>query len=339
MKQLKKLSLTLAALLITAVGGAWADEPKVYTTAVDMTSLKLGDILAEGFSLTSTNPNGALFNIAAQRGKNNESISQYGYGIDTKNITEYGANATFTTADGTYYPIDENGNVGNAWVVTQECIQYAGKDLIKIAGVTIEPPLKVAWNADTKTGNFNMSAYDVELTPIYAPEFTATFKAGNANTIQSGEGSKATVTVTEGTDVYTGATLDENGKLTPLYEGQTITLTAATGYKFRKVEVKKKELPKYADVVTICDKNADNKYLISSFFDGTNANITTITKEEAIALAEYLGGGNIRVVYEEYEFYGAKYVRVTNAAGNATGVSLSTTNTSTSPLYYVPAGN
>lgn len=43
-----KLMMTLA-LLLTAVTGAWAAEPTIYTTAVDMTSLKVGDILAEGF--------------------------------------------------------------------------------------------------------------------------------------------------------------------------------------------------------------------------------------------------------------------------------------------------
>ena len=86
----------------------------------------------------------------------------------------------------------------------------------------------------TNQWEFTMPDADVELTPIYAPELTAAFKAGNANTIQGG---KATLAVKEkdGTTAYTGATLDENGKLTPLYEGQTVTLTAATGYKFRSV--------------------------------------------------------------------------------------------------------
>lgn len=89
----------------------------------------------------------------------------------------------------------------------------------------------------TNKWTFTMPAFNVELTPIYAPEFTDTFKAGNSNTIQGG---KATVSVTEsGATTGTQVTLDENGKLTPLYEGQTITMTAAPGYKFRKVEVKK----------------------------------------------------------------------------------------------------
>ena len=89
----------------------------------------------------------------------------------------------------------------------------------------------------TNKWTFTMPAFNVELTPIYAPEFTAAFKAGNDLTIQSG---KATVTVTEsGATTGTQVTLDENGNYKPLYEGQTITMTAAAGYKFRKVEVKK----------------------------------------------------------------------------------------------------
>ena len=98
----------------------------------------------------------------------------------------------------------------------------------------------------TNQWEFTMPDADVELTPIYDPEFTAAFKAGNANTIQSG---KATVTVKEkdGTTAYTGATLDENGNYKPLYEGQTITLTAATGYKFKSVEVKKGAAPSVPD--------------------------------------------------------------------------------------------
>ena len=166
---------------------------------------------------------------------------------------------------------------------------------------------------------------------VLSNKFDITFNAANANTIEAG---KATVKVGDA-----AATVTE-GKLQGVKMGTKVTINAKQGYKFRKVEAKKgAAAPEYADKVTMCEKNGDGKYLISSFFDGTNANITTITKEEAIALAEYLGGGNIRVVYEEYEFYGDRYVRAANAAGNATGISLSTTNKSSSPLYYVPAGN
>jgi len=108
-------------------------------------------------------------------------------------------------------------------------------------GAWAQETVTVNREGETNKWTFTMPAGNVELTPVYEPELTATFKAGNANTIQNGEGSKATVTVTEkdGTTAYTGATLDENGNYKPLYEGQKITLTAATGYKFKSVEVKK----------------------------------------------------------------------------------------------------
>lgn len=82
--------------------------------------------------------------------------------------------------------------------------------------------------------SFTMPAYDVVLTPIYEPEYVATFVAGNANTIEAG---KATLTLTDaGVTTNVGANLVD-GKLSPLYEGQQLTLTAAQGYKFRSVKV------------------------------------------------------------------------------------------------------
>ena len=185
--------------------------------------------------------------------------------------------------------------------------------------------------ADNTFNDSEICAQPLEVI-VLSNKFDITFNAANANTIEAG---KATVKVGDA-----DATVTE-GKLQGVKMGTKVTINAKQGYKFRKVEAKKggAAAPEYADKVTMCEKNGDGKYLISSFFDGTNANITTITKEEAIALAEYLGGGNIRVVYEEYEFYGDRYARATNAAGNATGISLSTTNNSSVPLYYVPAGN
>ena len=82
--------------------------------------------------------------------------------------------------------------------------------------------------------SFTMRAYNVVLTPIYEPEYVAAFVAGNANTIEAG---KATLTLTDaGVTTNVGANLVD-GKLSPLYEGQQLTLTAAQGYKFRSVKV------------------------------------------------------------------------------------------------------
>ena len=94
--------------------------------------------------------------------------------------------------------------------------------------------------------------------------------------------------------------------------------------------------PRYADKVKECEKNESGNWKVSSFYDGTNLNITILSKEEAMALAEYLGGGNIYVVYEPN---GTEYARSVNAAGNVSGFTLSLTNSSRAPLYYVPADN
>ena len=65
-----------------------------------------------------------------------------------------------------------------------------------------------------------------------APTYAVTFKAANANTIEAG---KATVTVGG-----KAATVTE-GKLEGVKMGSEVKIKAATGYKFKKVEVKKKE--------------------------------------------------------------------------------------------------
>jgi hypothetical protein len=140
---------------------------------------------------------------------------------------------------------------------------------------------------------FTMPASNVLLTPIYAPEFTATFVAGNANTIQGG---KATVTVKEkdGTTAYTGATLDENGNYKPLYEGQTITMTAAAGYKFKSVEVKKGGAVENAYLKW----DADQKKLVAT------AMPTTATKVESADAGVNWSAGTY-VVEEEVTINGS----------------------------------
>ena len=208
-----------------------------------------------------------------------------------------------------------------------------------------------AFLADMKPGYYWIKAVPTDETTspyigtVYSSEFTVVekydltvkpandFSKGKIESVTVGSGS---VTIDANTGEATKTGIDPDTE---------VKVKAKRGYVIDKVEVKKGaagpkyadvvticekngDKPKYADVVTICEKNGDNKYLISSFFDGTNANITTITKEEAIALAEYLGGGNIRVVYEEFGFSGDRYASATNAAGDEIGIPLSTTNTS-----------
>ena len=86
--------------------------------------------------------------------------------------------------------------------------------------------------AATLDNTFNDTEPACLTVQVLTNKFDITFNAANANTIEAG---KATVTV-DGTD----KTVTE-GKLQGVKMGSEVKLKAATGYKFRKVEVKKKE--------------------------------------------------------------------------------------------------
>ena len=82
----------------------------------------------------------------------------------------------------------------------------------------------------TLTIHFNPTTHEVYET-MPANKFDITLKAANANTIEAG---KATVTVGGSAATVT------DGKLQGVKMGTEVKMTAKEGYKFRKVEVKKK---------------------------------------------------------------------------------------------------
>ena len=86
--------------------------------------------------------------------------------------------------------------------------------------------------AATLDNTFNDTEPACLTVQVLTNKFDITFNAANANTIEAG---KATVTV-DGTDAEV-----KEGKLTGVKMGSEVKLKAATGYKFRKVEVKKAE--------------------------------------------------------------------------------------------------
>jgi hypothetical protein len=94
----------------------------------------------------------------------------------------------------------------------------------------------VGWSDDATNKElereFTMTDDDFTVTAQFSNEYTIAFNAANANTIESG---KATVKVG---DTDKTATLIQDGKLS-MKSGQTVTLTATQGYKFRTVEAKK----------------------------------------------------------------------------------------------------
>ena len=157
------------ALLLTAVTGAWAQDPKVYTSEVDMSVLKVGDILAEGFSLKADKDN--KVNLNANRYRISDAPSTSDKELYKSGIT-VGTNCVLTYNSVDYIPVNEDGKDGNVWVITKITKNYSYIDINISGSGTAETPITVAWTASTKTGTFAMPGSDVVLTPIYAKAAT-----------------------------------------------------------------------------------------------------------------------------------------------------------------------
>ena len=95
--------------------------------------------------------------------------------------------------------------------------------------------------AATLDNTFNDSEVSSLTVSVLSNKFDLTLKAANANTIDATEASKGTVSVKVGTGAAVDKTEDiTNGKLKAVKMGSEVKLNTKAGYKFRKVEVKKK---------------------------------------------------------------------------------------------------
>ena len=212
---LAKTLLTLVAL-IAVTTGAWADG-KVINSEIDYESLKVGDILVEGFSISGLYSTKFYFN--AGRAKKGETLLNEDVSFFKGYISSVGTNTVITLsadagdAAGIYTPIDENGQVANAWIVTSSNAQ--GNSDFHLSGYTYVDPNaatgpEVAWDKAKKTGTFSMPAGNVELEPEYYPQAALTaaptaindvpattdgaiLKAGTVATIGSTEQAQGTV--------------------------------------------------------------------------------------------------------------------------------------------------
>ncbi|MBQ1485017.1 MAG: hypothetical protein IIZ44_01020, partial [Muribaculaceae bacterium] len=162
MKQ--KILMTLA-LLLTAVTGAWADG-KVYTSAVDITALQVGDILTEGASITGKGTIYFDLNRVKWDGKLQTEGTVYLY---TDDFDSFGAEGVISLSNNTTMsPVDKYNNDGNAWEVTNVHIE-ANNNSINIQGITYAPtPIEVIPGSSANTWTFSMPGSDVVLTPIYS---------------------------------------------------------------------------------------------------------------------------------------------------------------------------
>ena len=145
MKTFTKHILLLALMLFGVAGAAWASRaPQKWTTQVDITQVITGDTLAPGFELTGDS--WAMVTFASNRFETDYSMDYFYLSSNPS----FGANGVITVSgNSTFTPKDENGNTGNAWLVTST--DGSG---VYIAGISIAPDPTVP-ALDELTGNWN----------------------------------------------------------------------------------------------------------------------------------------------------------------------------------------
>ena len=165
--RLKAKILITLALLLTAVTGAWADEPNVYNSGtVDLRTLKMGDILMSGVTLVNEIESWDMLRLEQNRYAQDGITQTAPQDVYTPTI---GENGQIEYGNHTYTPVTEGGEAGGAWVVLSIAdASYSGHNYKNVCVGGIEAPLTVTWDATTKTGTFTQPAGDVELTPIYS---------------------------------------------------------------------------------------------------------------------------------------------------------------------------
>ena len=134
-----KILMTLA-LLITAVGGAWAQD--IATPVISGETEFYDEVTVTITCATSE-------------------VDIY-YTLDGSNPKDDGPSST---------EIEYKNAFTLTETTTVKAVAFSGKGWSAIAEVTFTKQTgpKVTWDAATKTGSFEMPAYDVEIAPIYAP--------------------------------------------------------------------------------------------------------------------------------------------------------------------------
>lgn len=151
------------ALLLTAATGAWADEETPLTTITPTGDGTYSETTAGAVTVT---PASSFFYSGSSYGWRWDSYGSLtvtaneGYTITRCVFIQQGKNQSFTISEA---PFELNFEE----YVCLENTSMDGVTSIEVYG-TYEPPIEVAWNAETKTGTFDMPGSDVVLTPIYA---------------------------------------------------------------------------------------------------------------------------------------------------------------------------
>ena len=177
MRKFKKLTMTLA-LLIMAVGGAWAGGT-VYNSSVDVHTLQPDDILIEGAAITGISSSYAPKIVGYyMQSEDDEHYSKYNStralaGSDVQvtllagGVIEY--LRTSSSSRYTYTPCDAEYNPLNAWIVTQIEDLGSGSYRVQITAYQYGP--EVIELKPDETGKVwtlaEMPANDIELSVEY----------------------------------------------------------------------------------------------------------------------------------------------------------------------------
>ena len=177
MIQYKKILMTLA-LLLTAVTGAWAgEEPQLLTT---ITFDANGPVYSESgiVTLSSTGSGissaGIYYILPSNPAETMVATVDVATGKDVSKVVFYGYDGNDFV-----YPLEDTEAPYVCYANAGGGVRSLSSDLSNSVGSHrigkievyghAEPAIDFKWDPATKTGTFEMPAYDVEIAPIYAP--------------------------------------------------------------------------------------------------------------------------------------------------------------------------
>ena len=154
------------ALLLTAVGGAWAADTYTITFKANNKTKTIENVtLPHTFMSVNNQGNGELDLIVNDLYNQSE-----GWCVETPTVS---GNSNVTAGlDGSYnqYITISAPFEGNATVSASHFYDNPISSFTYTLEISVESPsVDVKWDAATKTGTFVMPAFDVEIAPIYAP--------------------------------------------------------------------------------------------------------------------------------------------------------------------------
>ena len=166
MRNIKKLTLTLVALFAMTMG-AWA-AGTVYNTTVELKDLKVGDVLTDGFKLT-TNA-GQYIYVKGYKKDGGSPVTDASQQLNAYGATFPGG-VTISESGSNYTPYADSKDA-NAWIVS-DFKDYGSATMLYLDGYNYTPaPAGTALNPDATRKVWTLDAMpagNVELQVAYFP--------------------------------------------------------------------------------------------------------------------------------------------------------------------------